>query len=343
MPPKSSNRKSKRAQKKEAKESHQNSSAVFRINSLGGSRACIKYKGFITDKELLGDEIVELDEVLHHDADIVGKHAIPIKGIESYDMLGRIYRSNIVGSYIILEANYPVMYLTVEYTKAIVSGSLLQIYLSIKMDQKEKIEINKSKKYEKYKNLQFSGTWGLTIECDPELKELWREKITEVLKEDALNAFHFDYEENKDKQAMKTDEILEWIDNKVNTDLEWYEDLMKDTPFEFKTLKRARNYFIELAQDPRLHKLLVVAMDCRILNRRNEQKIEDDNYEIPNPENVVNLGDLRKQMMEDDELIMSNSSESSESSENSDDENQAEDTDNETKNKTITKKLNNKS
>lgn len=290
------------------REKHKNTEAVFRIKSLGGSRVAIKYKGTLTEEQKLGDETVELDEVIHPDHEVVGKHAIPIDNIGSYEMLGRIYRSNIIGSYIVLESNYPVIFLTVEYSRSFVSGSLLQIYLSVKMDQDQKIAINKSKKYATYKDLQFSGTWNLTIECDPELKELWKEKIENVLKEEVLEEFHSDYEENKEKHEMKPEDLLELINNKVNSQLKWYEDIMSETTFKFVTLKRARNYLIDLAQDPRLQKLLKIGMDCRILNRRAEQNMENgDEYIPPNPDKVVRLSDVRQKMLDDGELILSDS------------------------------------
>lgn len=301
---KRSKRDAKRDAKRNIKEAHDNTSAVFRIRPSGTGMAQIKYKGFITAGEKLGDEVIEFDEVIHPESDIVGKYAIPIKRIDSYDMLGRIYRSNIVGSYIVLQSNYPLMFLTIEYSKTIVTGSLLQIYLSIEMEHEHKLEINKSKKYEQYRNLTFSGKWNLTMECDDELKELWREKLEPIVKEEALQKYHEDYEENEEKQRMSVSETLEWIVNYKEERMKWYENLIENkTDFSFRTVKRARNYFIDLAQDPRLHALLKIAMDCRILNRRKEHNIGDDTYEIP--EKVTNMADIRQKMIDDDELITS--------------------------------------
>jgi hypothetical protein len=142
------------------------------------------------------------------------------------------------------------------------------------------------------------------------MKELWKEKITECIREDVLQEFHSDYEENKEKQSMKSEEVVELINNNINTQLEWYEDIMTETAFNFVTVKRARNYFITLAQDPRLHKLLKVAMDCRILNRRAEQEMDDEEYVPPDPDKVVRLDTLRQKMIDDGELILSSDSDS---------------------------------
>lgn len=299
-PHKSSSRKQ---QKKDAKKAHKNTAAVFRVRP-SGTMAQIKYKGFVTEGERLGDEIVELDKPLHPEADVVGQHAIPIDSIEAYDMLGRIYRSNIIGSYIVLNSNYPLMYLTVEYNRSLVIGSLLQIYLSVEMSADEKKEINQTRKYEKYRNLTFSGNWNLTMECDPELKELWREKMEPLITEDAIQAFDAECKVDAGKQNMVDDDILKWIDDYKADKMKWYEDLIENkTDYKFRTIKRARDYFIELASDPRFYELLKVAMECRVINRRREQNIGDDVYEVP--DKVISMADIREQMMEDDELIIS--------------------------------------
>lgn len=248
---------------------HQNTSAVFRIKPISGSSVCLKYKGIVTEVQKLGDEIVELDSIMHIEPEVVGKHAIQLESIDSYEMLGRIYRSNIVGSYVVLKSNYPVIYLTIEFNKSIVSGSLLQIYVSIEMDEEQKKSINSSKKYSKYNDLTFSGKWNISIECDPELREMYR---SEILKIDPAN-------------------------------IEWYDNIMSYQPFEFRTIKKTRDYLINLSKDDKFSKLLKIAMDCRVLNRRREHNIRDDAYEAPDPDKVVHLADVREIMKQNDELL----------------------------------------
>ena len=314
--PSSKRRSKRRAAKNGAPEvDHTNTSAVFRVKPSGKNSGTIKYKGFVTDKQKLGDEIVELEKVIHPEADIVGKHAIPIDRVDDYDMVGRIYRSNIIGSYLVLHSNLPVLYLTVEYARSIATGSLFQIYLSLKMEDDQRLEIVKEKNFNRFVNLYFSGEWNMTIECDPELKDMWREKLDEKLREEFLLEFHMDYEKNTEKQNMTDEEVLEHINTRVTEELKWYENIMEETPFEYSTLRNARKYLIDLAQDPRFHRLCDVGMFCRVINRRNEQNIEDDTYEIPDPDKVVRMGEVRQWMIENDELIMSDSSSSESDSE----------------------------
>ena len=289
---------------------HNKSSAVFRIRPIGKNDAIIKYKGFVTERERLGDEIVELETPLHPEANLVGKHAIPIKPIGEYDMIGRIYRSNIIGSYVVLHNNFPVMYLTVEYMRSIATGSLLQIYMSIRMSKEQKKEITESGNFKRYIDLQYTGEWNLTIECDPELKQLWKEKMEEMLRDEFLQEFHADFETNEEKQNMNTEDVMNLVNARVAKEIEWYASIMEERPYDFKNMYTARQYFIDLTQDPRFLKLLNVAMDCRVINRRNEANIEEDVYEIPDPDKVVKMDDVRQKMIDNDELI-SDSDESS--------------------------------
>ena len=104
---------------------NKNQTTVFRLKPESHTnRAVIKYVGKLTGDEKLGDEIVELDKTLHPDSLVVGKHAIPMKKIDSFDILGRLYRCNIVSNHIVVSRRYPLMYLTVEYERPLVSGPL---------------------------------------------------------------------------------------------------------------------------------------------------------------------------------------------------------------------------
>lgn len=309
MPPKSgkSGKSNKKDKKKERKEYHKNTSAVFRIKPNSTSTAVIKYQGIVTTDQKLGDEIVELDSPMHPEWEIYGRHSIKVKNVDEYEVLSRIYRSNIVGSYIVLEDNYPVMYLTIEYMRSLVTGSLFQIYVSLKMDHEQKLSINTQKKYEMYRNLTFTGKWNLTIECDKELKELWREKITPILREESINNFHKDFSENLEKQNMTDEDVMKWVSVDVESKMKWYESIMSESDFDYKSILKTRNYLIELSQDQRLHNLIRVAMECRIINRRNESGIDDDYNTFVIPEKIISMNDLRQKIIDDDELIVSDS------------------------------------
>ena len=102
------------------------------------NRATIKYVGSIKEGEKVIDEQLEIENSIN---------TIPIVIEESsYDVSGRIYKSNIIGSHIVYSHRYPVVYLDISYDKTIVSGSLFQIFYSIQINHEEKKKIKELRK-----------------------------------------------------------------------------------------------------------------------------------------------------------------------------------------------------
>lgn len=55
----------------------------------------------------------------------------------NFEIMGRLFRCNIVGTHIVVSSRYPIIYLNVHYDRPMVSGSLFQIFFSIDMDKTE--------------------------------------------------------------------------------------------------------------------------------------------------------------------------------------------------------------
>lgn len=206
---------------------------VFRIkpNNYSNS-AMIKYVGNINSDEKLQDNIIELDN---------NTNTLSIKKIGEYEMTGRLYRCNIVGSHILISNRYPVLYLDISYERPMVSGSLFQIFFSIDIDKEYKNEIKEKKKVV---NFSFNGTWCMHIDCDDELKE-----------------------------------YCETIQDKDTRD--YYESLIKDNKtLNFRKVSDIKKYLIDLCSSEKFYDFLVKAMKCRELHRRKEYGIEEA-YVVP--------------------------------------------------------------
>lgn len=275
-------------------------SAVFRLKPKNyDNKATIKYIGIIDDEEKLVDEIVELDKVIHPDYQTVGKNAIPIHDIGEYEMIGRIYRCNIIGTHLVMDTRYPLMYLNIEYSRPMVSGSLVQIFLSIDMNKEEK---NLIKKIPHYVNLQFSGQWVQHIDCDDEFKENYEFMLKDMLENDGAIELN-DKLNDKLNNIISDEQIIEWINNYVSKEREFYDNLLKDHNKNFISIKNMRDYYIELCQSAKFYKFLKIAMKCRDIHRKKEAGIEDDEPYII-PDNITKLSDIKQQMIDNDELII---------------------------------------
>jgi hypothetical protein len=290
------------------KKPHDGKIPVFRIKPRNRRKECkIKYVGYLTENQKLGDEIVELDRPIHPDHMNVGKHAIPIKKIGLFNIIGRLYRCNIVGSHIAVSSRYPMMYLNVEYERPLVSGSLFQIFFSIDMDKEEKKNI---KELKKYVNLNFTGKWVRHIDCDDEFTQNYDQYLREMLEDEGIKMFyHTDDIEIVDKREIMTeDQITTWVDQYVDSERVFYDKFMKtQEDMEFRSVEKLRDDFVEMCTSDRFYKFLQLAMKARDLHRKKEYGIEEDATTYVVPKNVTKLDDLRKQMIDDDELVLEDS------------------------------------
>jgi hypothetical protein len=285
---------------------HADMNPVFRLKIINArnTECLIKLVGFIKESEKLGDEVVELDLPLHPHYQDVGRHAIPIKSIDKFDMVGRLYRCNVVGSHIVASSRYPIMYLNIEYSRQMVSGSLFQLLFSIDIDRAQKNAVKDTKKYV---NLTFTGQWVQHIDCDDEFIEKYESLLQEMLEDEALKKFY--YSDDVDKENMSDEQIAEWVKKYVSTERIFYDNIMKEKKVQeelsFKNLTKLRDRYITLCMSDKFHKFLALAMKARDVYRRKQYKIEDDDEQYTIPKNITKLNDVKQQMIDDNELIMS--------------------------------------
>jgi hypothetical protein len=277
---------------------------VFRIKPQNRSNECtIKYVGYLTEDEKLGDEIVELDTPLHSDYLAVGKHAIPIKKIGMFNMLGRLYRCNIIGSHIAISSRYPLMYLNIEYERPMVSGSLFQMFFSIDMDKEHKKSI---KELKSYVNLKFAGRWVRHIDCDDEFTQNYDQYFQDMLEDEALKKFYHSDETDivKKRDTMTQDQIASWVDEYVNSERVFYDKFMRtQEDMTFRSIHDLRDNLVEMCMSDRFHKFLFLAMKARDLHRRKNYGIEEDATTYIVPQIVTKMDDVIQKMIDDDELI----------------------------------------
>lgn len=220
-------------------------------------------------------------------------------------MVGRLYRCNVVGSHIVVSNRYPVMYLTVEYERPMVSGSLFQLFFSIDMDKEEKKRI-KEKKH--YVNRTFTGNWVKHLDCDEEFTQNYDTYLQELLDDEALKYFYHSCDEDivTKRNTFTNEQITSWVDEYTSSERLFYDKIMMPQPdLEFKSLHKVRDAFVELCMSEKFHNFLCMAMKARELHRRKDYGIDpDDSGTYVIPKSVTKLDDVRRQMIEDDELIL---------------------------------------
>lgn len=272
---------------------------VFRINPRNRSNTVsIKYVGIINGSEKLGDEIVELDRPIHHDHDVYGKHSIPIKRIGEYEIVGRIYRCNIIADHLIKQTNYPYIYLNVGYDRALVSGSLIQLYLTFEMDMNEKKKITIP---QQYIDRTVCGSWRLQIDCEESMLQNYDKLLRKNFEEQLIRKLA--------TPNTPTDSVLPYsaltystIGQMVDDKMKRINDLIRGCQFIFDTKDGARNHLIELSQSDNFYQLLVVAMKCRELTRRKESHLDDDSQYVV-PSKITKMCNLADELVNNNEFI----------------------------------------
>ena len=171
------------------------------------------------------------------------------------------------------------------------------------MNPEDKREIKDTKKYV---NLRFGGKWFRHIDCDEELIQNFDKMITPMLENDGAQIFYTSTDPDiiSKRETFTEDEIAGWIENYINTEKLFYEDLFKEKQTSFRTLRKLRDWFVELSQTERFSKFVQIAMKCREIHRKKEHGFDEDSKMFDIPKIVTKLDDVRLKMIENDELIM---------------------------------------
>lgn len=262
-------------------ENKENIIPYFRIKPENRSnRATIKYVGALKDDEKVVDEQLELSN---------NEKIINIINPTSYNITGRIYKSNIVGSHIIYSHRYPVIYLDIAYDKSIVSGSLFQIFYSIQINHEEKKKI---KQLKNYVGLNFSGNWVRHIDCDQELKDNYER----FLIEEGRSIYH------EQHNLYLENERNEWVDNFVECEKQYFESLLNDQDIDYLSMNDVRDKFVSECGTDKFNRFVRIALKCRELQRCNNFGV-DNNIQYVIPTNVTNMNDIANSLIENDEIV----------------------------------------
>lgn len=274
---------------------------IFRIKPIRKSNKAIsKFVGVIGENEKLIDEVVLLDEPLHHDVDLYGKHAIPLKKIDDYDMIGRLYWSNIIDSYIVLGTKYPILYLSIEYNKPLVSGSLCQFILSFNFDKEEKKKIVEQKNNALYKDLEMKGKYSLHFDGDPQFFENYEKLLIEMLRKEAIEKMI-----NEGKNDMEDNELLDYVNEYIDNERKNYDNIFYEKEYDFETIGKAKEYFINLCGNKYMNSILKICMECRRLKRLDDVNANDECFKYEIPKNNIKTKDILEELENNDEFVFS--------------------------------------
>jgi len=159
-----------------------------------------------------------------------------------------------------------------------------------------------------YVNAKFNGVWKRHIDCDDEFKENYDKCLVEMLENDALEKFYKSNDEDvvNLRNIFTNGEIVEWVKSYVTKERIFYDSLMNEQTFTFKSIEKTRNEILELCKSDKFYKFLELGMKCRDIHRRIQYGLDNNSkpFIVPEPNKIVKLDDIRKKLIEDDEIIL---------------------------------------
>lgn len=270
------------------------------------NNAMIQHIDYLYEDDKLIDEPLELEKILHPNHKVYGDNAIPLKDCDGFTMYGKLYRCNIIGSKIIADNRYPLMYLDVVYERAFVKGSLFQVLISIDIDPSLKKTIIESKKYDKFINLRFNGQWVRHIDVDDEFTANYENMLTDLLETEAANLIYKSEEKEHEllRETLSDNDIVQWIEAYVVRERAFYDDLMNIQQQKFTSVNKMREKLIKLCQTEQFQNFITIAMKCRTLHRRKQYNIDEDDDCYVVPKQWCKLTDIQDKLLSNNELVL---------------------------------------
>jgi hypothetical protein len=267
------------------------SEPVFRLKPIRNdpediSECYIKHVGYITSKENLGDEVIEL-KTTPYEQTKYGKNIHTLGNINGYDITVRMYRNNMTGYYMINSKLLPVCSLQFMYSKSIVTGYLFNIFIYLLLDPRT-IEFLKDAK--SYVGARVNGKYVLILDSEDELN-----KNVDALYNGVCESFATEQlaSELNDNINMSEEELLVKLKNIIEEKKIFYKSLIDGYVItHFKNI----NQFVEENLTPIYNNkhfidIIKFALGERQKKRAKEYKAYDKEYKLP--EKVLKLSDYQ--------------------------------------------------
>lgn len=246
---------------------------VFRLKPESETSGQIKYVGNIKEKEELIDELLELDldkndsifdKKLYNSEIQNSNNTLFLGKILDYDITATIHKCNLSGSFLIVNNELPIYYISFKYSKPIVSGNIFDYYLTFNIDNESKKKLIKPSQYT---NAIITGNYNYGININEKIYNNYKD----LLKKEYSN----------DEQILSNIDKYEYFFKKIkieNTNL---------------TLTNIKKYFNMLLTDEKLIHIINIAIKSREEERLINAGIDlNKEYKIPDEDKSIKLNDI---------------------------------------------------
>ena len=241
---------------------------VFRLKPISNESGIIKYKGCFDIKQKLADELIEItkEENIFYNEDY-GSDTLYLGKIKNYEIIANIYRCNLTGSFLINNNEYPVYYVSVNYSSTFVKGFLFEYYLIFNLNEDSQKMLDTP---EKYNNANVNGKYYFSFNINEEISNNYESLFTEFYKKKNKS----NEEINHNINLIKT-----VLDKKYNIDV--------------SSFSKIKKHFFDFCKSLYLNDIIELSIELREVERRKKAGIDKDSF-FQIPEKVLDTSDLSK-------------------------------------------------
>lgn len=277
---------------------------VFHLKPTSSSRVRCTLRGYSEKEERLFDDQLEV-ETTDEIKEKVGNNTLLLGTVNKHIIIGKYCSCNIPGGYLIQNAKMPVFYLSIIYTKPLITGCLFNMFLYFEMDDECKARMDNPKKYYK---AYINGKY--TIHCVPtdddlliKIKPLVEQEVMLEYKEkfDKIESGEQDQNQNQDQDQ---DQLMEEVIDKIQEKMGEYEKFFESIDFEEDRIPTQKTVFRTLnkmCDNPIFKELVSYGLISREHDRIAERGDPDIEYKIP--KNIINLREIKENPDRLDEIM----------------------------------------
>jgi hypothetical protein len=264
---------------------HTETEAVFRLKPQPHNKICeIKHVGYLKKNEQLGDEVVEIDTTKEMQEQF-GKNVYHVGKFKGYEVFFTIYRTNMLGSYLINKSILPVYNISVMYQKNIVMGYLFDVFIFFDINRSSYVKLSTLKTIV---NSQVDGRFMCQIKGDEELITN-KEKLFSDIEEQVMKEIANNIDMNKPEE-----EIMKIYNKRVLDKRNYYTGMFDgvDVGTFTNNNKFVKDTIMPILKDDDFKDIINYAIYIREEKRRKELNAMEGEYKIP--EKVIKLNEIKE-------------------------------------------------
>lgn len=270
----------------EKNDEYKNVIPVFQLKPQSSSRVKCTLRGYSNNEERLFDDQLDV-ETTEELKEKIGENTTLLGTANNYIVIGKYCRCNIPGEYLIKNNNLPVYYLSVIYTKPLITGCLYNVFLYFELNNDTIKKLDNPSKY--YRAFMDGKYYLQVVPTDDDFIH----KLREMVEDDILlqNKEKYDNSNDEDKEKIM-DDVMLTVEKKMELYKNFFDKKYLDID-SVPTQKKVFNMLDNICKGQVFQDLLSYGLLIRE-NDRIADRGDIDVMEYNIPENIIDLKKIKE-------------------------------------------------